>query len=88
MAFSDLEKRKHKNFLEKLYAGALTNVEQKAYGASLSHFLIDVFLGVSVSLLKVPGKVKTSGRQMLSRGHMYCKYHDLFGLSIRAFAFS
>ena len=29
MAFSDLEKRKHKNFLEKLYAGARANIEKK-----------------------------------------------------------
>ena len=35
MAFSDLEKRKHKNFLEKHYAGARANIEQKLYGASL-----------------------------------------------------
>ena len=48
-----------------------------------AHFLINVFLGVAVSLLKVPGTFKTSGRQMLSRGHMYCKYHDLFGLSMQ-----
>ena len=27
MAFSGLEKRKHKNFLEKLYAGARANIE-------------------------------------------------------------
>ena len=36
MAFSDVEKRKDENFLEKQYAGACTNVEQKPYGASLS----------------------------------------------------
>ena len=36
MAFSDLEKRKHKNFLEKHYAGARANIEQKLYGASLN----------------------------------------------------
>ena len=35
MAFSDLEKRKHKNFLEKHYAGARANIEQKPYEASL-----------------------------------------------------
>ena len=34
MAFSDLEKRKHKNFPEKHYAGAGANIEQKLYGAS------------------------------------------------------
>ena len=35
MAFRDLEKRhKHKNFLEKQYAGARANTEQKLYGAS------------------------------------------------------
>ena len=34
MAFRDLEKRKHKNFLEKQYAGARANTEQKFYGAS------------------------------------------------------
>ena len=36
MAFSDLEKRKHKNFLEKHYAGAGANIEQKPYGGSLT----------------------------------------------------
>ena len=36
MAFSDLEKRKHKNFLEKHYAGAGANIEQKPYGGSLN----------------------------------------------------
>ena len=35
MAFSDLEKRKDKNFLEKHYAGARANIEKKLYGASL-----------------------------------------------------
>ena len=35
MAFSDLEKRKHRNFLEKHYAGARANIEQKPYEASL-----------------------------------------------------
>ena len=38
MAFSDLEKRKHKTFLEKLYAGARANIEEKPYGASSSAF--------------------------------------------------
>ena len=36
MAFSDLEKRKHKIFLEKRYAGASANIEQKLYGGSLN----------------------------------------------------
>ena len=35
MAFNDIEKWKHKNFLEKQYTGAHTNVEQKPYGAAL-----------------------------------------------------
>ena len=30
MAFSELEKRKHEKFLEKQYAGARANIEQKA----------------------------------------------------------
>ena len=34
MALSDLEKQKHKNFLEK-HAGALASIEQKPYRASL-----------------------------------------------------
>ena len=34
MAFSDLEKRKHKNFLEKHYAGARANIKWKRYEAS------------------------------------------------------
>ena len=58
MAFSGLEKRKHKNFLEKLYAGARANIEKKnPMEPPQAHFLIDVFLGVAVSLLKVPGTV-------------------------------
>ena len=36
IAFSNLEKRKHKNFMEKQCAGARANIEQKPYGASLS----------------------------------------------------
>ena len=35
MAFNDIEKWKYKNFLEKQYTGAHTNVEQKPYGAAL-----------------------------------------------------
>ena len=35
MAFSDLEKRRNKNFLVEQYAGARANIEQKLYGASL-----------------------------------------------------
>ena len=35
MAFDDLEKREHKSFLQKHYAGARANIEQKTYGASL-----------------------------------------------------
>ena len=38
MAFSDLEKWKHKNFLEKHYAGARANIEQKPYEASFNFF--------------------------------------------------
>ena len=34
MAFSDLEKWKHKNFPEKHYAGVRANIEQKPYGAT------------------------------------------------------
>ena len=33
---SDLEKRQHKNFPEKHYAGARANIEQKPHGASLN----------------------------------------------------
>ena len=36
MAFSELEKRKHEKFLEKQYAGARANIEQKPYGTSLT----------------------------------------------------
>ena len=36
MTLSDLEKRKHKNFLEKHYAGARAIIKQKLYGASLN----------------------------------------------------
>ena len=36
MAFSDLEKRKDKNFLEKRYTGMCANIKQKPYGASLN----------------------------------------------------
>ena len=36
MAFRDLEKRKHKSFLEKQYADARVNTEQKLYGASFN----------------------------------------------------
>ena len=35
MTFSDLEKRKHKMFLEKKYTGTRTSIEQIRYGASL-----------------------------------------------------
>ena len=35
MAFNDLEKWKHKNFLEKQYTGAHATIEQKPYGATL-----------------------------------------------------
>ena len=35
MAFSDFEKRKHKHFIRKNYAGARANIEQKPYGAFL-----------------------------------------------------
>ena len=34
MAFSDLKKQKHENFLEKYYADARTNIKQKPYGGS------------------------------------------------------
>ena len=43
IAFSNLEKRKHKNFLEKQCAGARANIEQKPYGASLSLLFIPLF---------------------------------------------
>ena len=36
MAFSDLEERKHKHFLEKHYAAARAKIEQKPYGAFLN----------------------------------------------------
>ena len=35
MAFSDLEKRKHKSFPEKQHASARANGEQKPYEASV-----------------------------------------------------
>ena len=35
MAFRDLEKRKHKSFLEKQHDGARANGEQKPYEASV-----------------------------------------------------
>ena len=40
MAFSDLEKQKHTNFLEKQYTGAHANIGQKPYGATLTSFLV------------------------------------------------
>ena len=36
MAFSDLDERKHKHFLEKHYAGARANIKQKSYEAFLN----------------------------------------------------
>lgn len=36
MAFSNQEKRKHKNVLEKHHASAYAIIEQKPYGASLT----------------------------------------------------
>ena len=36
MAFSDLDERKHKHFLEKHYAGARAKIKQKPYGAFLN----------------------------------------------------
>ena len=44
MAFSDLEKRKDKNFLEKHYAGARANIEQRLYGAFLNDGKIFFFI--------------------------------------------
>ena len=41
MAFNDIEKRTRKTFLEKQYAGARVNVEQKSDGISLKRFLIE-----------------------------------------------
>ena len=38
MAFNDLEKWKHRNFLEKHYAGARANIEQEPYGAFFDDF--------------------------------------------------
>ena len=43
MAFSDLEKRKHKSFLEKHNAGARANIKWKPYKAFLN-FLEEVLL--------------------------------------------
>ena len=34
MAFSNLEKQKNKNYLEKHFTGARANIEQNPYGAS------------------------------------------------------
>ena len=34
MAFSDLEKQKNKNYLEKHFTGARANIDQNPYGAS------------------------------------------------------
>ena len=39
MAFSNQEKRKHKNFLEKHYASAHAIIEQKPYAASLTRLV-------------------------------------------------
>ena len=42
MAFSDLEKRKHKNFREKKhYAGGRVSIEQKPYATSLNQAIWD-----------------------------------------------
>ena len=41
MAFGDIEKRKHKIFSEKHYAGARTNIEQKPYGVSLRRTMLE-----------------------------------------------
>ena len=43
MAFSDLEKRKHKSFLEKHNAGARANIKWKPYKAFLN-FIEEVLL--------------------------------------------
>ena len=41
MAFSDIERRKDKNFsLEEEYAGTSANIEEKPYGATLNNNLI------------------------------------------------
>ena len=45
--FSDLRKRKHKHFLEKHYASACANVEQKPFRASLNTLYQNTFLNVS-----------------------------------------
>ena len=48
MAFSDIERRKDKNFsLEKEYAGARANIEEKPYGATLNNNLIFKSLEIS-----------------------------------------
>ena len=36
MAFSDLEKQKNKNFLEKHFTGARANIEQNPYGGEFN----------------------------------------------------
>ena len=36
MAFSDLEKQKNKNFLEKHFTGACANIEQNPYGGEFN----------------------------------------------------
>ena len=58
MTLSDLEKRKHKNFLEKHYAGARAIIKQKLYGASLNiasylQCFIKLFLGKVVDQVLV-----------------------------------
>ena len=52
MAFSDIERRKDKNFsLEKNYAGACANIEEKPYGATLNNSLIFKSLEISKHLI-------------------------------------
>ena len=48
MAFSDIERRKDKNFsLEKEYASVRANIEEKPYGATLNNNLIFKSLEIS-----------------------------------------
>ena len=54
MAFSDLDERKHKHFLEKHYAGARANIKQKSYEAFLNDRLLYFFSLIIRTTLVTP----------------------------------
>ena len=51
MAFSDLEKRKHKSFPEKQHASARANGEQKPYEASV--FSLPVYFRSRIKFINI-----------------------------------